>query len=46
MRHDNDCGKKILIVESVDQIESIALEDAIFCTVDIEKGGVQYYKKE
>ena len=46
MRHDNDCGKKILIVESVEQIENIELEDAIFCTVDIEKGDVQYYKKE
>ena len=46
MRHDNDCGKKILIVECVEQIEIIELEGAIFCTVDIESGEVQYYKKE
>ncbi|MBQ8848744.1 MAG: hypothetical protein IJ011_00245 [Clostridia bacterium] len=46
MRHDNDCGKKILIVECVEQIENIELEGAIFCTVDMKNGDVQYYKKE
>ena len=46
MRHDDDCGKKILIVEEVSQIEKINLDDATFCTVDIDTGEVQYYKKE
>lgn len=46
MRNDEDCGKKILIVEDVSQIEKIALEDTIFCTVDMETGEIQYYKKE
>lgn len=46
MRHDGDSGKKILIVESAEQIDEIELEDAIFCTVDMETGEVQYYKKE
>ena len=46
MRNDNDCGKKILIVEDSSQIDEIELEDAIFCTVDMITGEVQYYKKE
>ena len=46
MRNDDDCGKKILIVEDVSQIEKIDLEDTIFCTVDMETGVIQYYKKE
>ena len=46
IRHDDDCGKKILIVEEVTQIEKINLDDATFCTVDIDTGEVQYYKKE
>ena len=46
MRHDDDCGKKILIIEEVSQIEKINLDDAIFCTVDVDTGEVQYYKKE
>ncbi len=46
MRNDGDCGRKILIVESTSHINEIDLEDAIFCTVDIESGEVQYYKKE
>ena len=46
MRNDDDCGKKILIVEDVAQIEKIDLEDAIFCTVDMETGEIQYYQKE
>lgn len=46
MRNDNDSGKKIFIVESIEQIDEIELEDAIFCTVDMETGEVQYYKKE
>ena len=46
MRNDADCGKKILIVEDVSQIEKIDLEDAIFCTVGMETGEIQYYKKE
>jgi hypothetical protein len=46
MRHDDDCGKKILIVEEVSQIDKINLDDATFCTVDIDTGEVQYYKKE
>ena len=46
MRSDDDCGRKILIVEEVSQINKVDLEDAIFCTVDMENGEVQYYKKE
>ena len=46
MRNDDDCGKKILIVEDVSQIDKINLEDTIFCTVDMETGEIQYYKKE
>ena len=46
MRNDEDCGKKILIVEKVSQIDMIDLENTIFCTVDMETGAVQYYKKE
>ena len=46
MRNDDDCGKKILIVEDVSQIKKIDLEDTIFCTVDMETGVIQYYKKE
>ena len=46
MRNDDDCGKKILIVEDASQIEKIDLEDTIFCTVDMETGVIQYYKKE
>ena len=46
MRNDGDCGKKILIVEDTSHIDEIDLEDAIFCTVDVETGEVQYYKKE
>ena len=46
MRGDDDCGKKILIVEEVSQIEKINLDDATFCTVDTDTGEVQYYKKE
>ena len=46
MRNDDDCGKKILIVEDVSQIDKIDLEDTIFCTVDMETGEVQYFKKE
>jgi len=46
MRNDGDCGKKILIVEDTSQMEKIDLEDAIFCTVDMETGEIQYYKKE
>ena len=46
MRNDEDCGKKILIVENVSQIDMIDLENTIFCTVDVETGAVQYYKKE
>lgn len=46
MRNDGDCGKKILIVEDISQMEEIDLEDAIFCTVDMETGEVEYYKKE
>ena len=46
MRKDGDSGKKILIVEDISHIDEIDLEDAIFCTVDLESGEVQYYKKE
>lgn len=46
MRKDGDSGIKILIIKDVSQIEKIDLEDAIFCTVDMESGKVQYYKKE
>ena len=46
MSNDGDCGKKILIVEDTSHIDEIDLEDAIFCTVDVETGEVQYYKKE
>jgi len=46
MRSDGDCGKKILIVEEVSQIDKIEIENAVFCTVDNETGEVQYYKKE
>ncbi len=46
MRHDSEGGKKILIVESAEQIENIDLPDAVFCIVDSETGDVQYFKKE
>ena len=46
MKNDGDCGKKILIVEDTSHIDEIDLDDAIFCTVDVETGEVQYYKKE
>ena len=46
MRGDGDCGKKILIVEEVSQIDKIEVENAIFCTVNAETGEIQYYKKE
>lgn len=46
MRNDNDYGKKILIVESAEQIEEIDFPDAVFCTVDNNTGEVSYYKKE
>ena len=46
LRHDDDCGKKILIVEDVMQIEKIELENTVFCTVDVSIGAVQYYMKE
>ena len=46
MRHDDDCGKKILIVVDVTQIEKIELENTVFCTVDASSGTVQYYMKE
>ena len=46
MRNDEDCGKKILIVEKVSQIDMIEVENAMFCTVDVETGEIQYYKKE
>ena len=46
MRNDGDSGKKILIVEDTSQMEKIDLEDVIFCTVDMETGEIQYYKKE
>ena len=46
MRHDDDCGKKILIVGDVTQIEKIELENTVFCTVDASSGTVQYYMKE
>ena len=45
-RKDDDCGKKILIVEDASLIDEIELENAIFCTVDMETGEVEYYKKE
>lgn len=45
-RNDNDCGKKILIVENSSLMEEIDLENVIFCMVDMESGEVQYYKKE
>ena len=46
LRKDGDSGKKILIVEDTSCIDQIDLDDGIFCTVDIESGEVQYYKKE
>lgn len=46
MRNDGDSGKKILIVEDTSQMEKIDLEDVVFCTVDMETGEIQYYKKE
>lgn len=46
MRKNNDSGRKILIVEDASQIDEIELEDVTFCTVDMETGNVEYYKKE
>lgn len=46
MRNDDDCGKKILIVEEIAQIDKINIENAVFCTVDVDSGEIQYYKKE
>ncbi len=46
-RHEGDTdGKLILIVEDVGQIEDIDLPEAVYCTVNADKGEVQYYKKE
>lgn len=41
-----DSGKRILIVESTEQIPCIDIPGAAFCTVDGETGDVRYYKKE
>lgn len=43
---DENSGKRILIVEDAAQIPRINIPNAVFCTVDKEAGGVQYYRKE
>ncbi len=43
---EEESGKRILIVDDAAQIPHINLPGAVFCTVDKETGGVQYYRKE
>lgn len=45
MRNDDELGKKLFIVEDISQIEKIDIKSATFCTIDMETGKVQYYKK-
>lgn len=39
-------GRRILIVESAKQIESINVPDATFCVVDMDAGEIQYFEKK
>lgn len=42
-----ESGKRIVIVESKEQIEKLAIEDvAAYCTVDADTGKIEYYKQE
>ena len=41
-----DTSKRILIVEDAAQISRLNIPRSVFCTVDMETGGVQYYLKE
>lgn len=43
---EESAGKRIIIVENVNQIEHINIENAVFCTVDTYTGDIQYYKRE
>jgi len=44
---EEQTGKRLVIIESPEQIETLnILNTAAFCLVDMESGGVQYFKKE
>lgn len=45
-KSDQDEGKRILIVSSIEQIKRIGVPDAVFCLVDMESGQVQYFLRE
>lgn len=43
----NDAEKRIVIVETPDQIDGLAIPDVTaYCTVDMQNGAVQYFKQE
>ena len=46
MSQDNFTGKRIFIVDNIEQIDKIDFEKAFFATVDMNSGAIQYYKKE